>query len=107
MEPFLPQVYNLCGIMSVLFFMFAIQAQHLCSDVTPPAGGAINELDNFKTVLSSMRMLYQLCTGGSMFGANNECRQEHGPHIMVFFGAFFFLASLLCVNLFVALLLDK
>ena len=36
-----PQVVNLVGIMSCVFFMFAIQAQYLCGDV-PPGDGAVS-----------------------------------------------------------------
>ena len=98
-------VYSLCGIMVVVFFVFACYAQFLCGDVM--TGDAISDDANFWTVPNSMVVLFQICTGMSMTGINNDCRQVHGWPIMVFFAAFFFVTNLLLVNLFIALLLDK
>ena len=83
----MPKVFNLTCIMSLVFFMFALQAHYLCGDIDPSPGATIGELDNFKTVASSLQVLFQICTGMSMFGINQECSSVHGHVIYVFFGS--------------------
>jgi hypothetical protein len=101
----LPQVLNLIGVMSVVFFVLGCCAQHLCGDL--PRGDVITDLDNFDTVLSSVMLLFQICTGQSLMGVTTECRAVAGPAAVPFFIAFFVATNMLLVNLFIALLLDN
>eukprot|EP01046_Picozoa_sp_COSAG06_P006102 COSAG06_NODE_283_length_18377_cov_8.509301_6_plen_2777_part_00 len=101
----MPQVVNLCSIMLVIFLISGSYAHMLCSDV--PRGRSITADANFETVPAAMMTLFQLCTGQSMMGANHECAQEKGPHVLAFFAVFWFVTNLLLTNLFIALLLDN
>lgn len=100
-----PQVVNLTGIMSIVFFVLGCCAQHLCADA--PRGDTITDLDNFDTVASSVMLLFQICTGQSLMGVITECRAVTGPAAVIFFIAFFVTTNMLLVNLFIALLLDN
>ena len=100
-----PQVINLCCIMVIVFIIFAAYATMLCGDL--PHTSSVTDFDNFDTVRSSFRVLFQLCTGMSMLGINYQCAEYNGKIVIVFFMAFFFLTNMLLVNLFIALLLDN
>ena len=51
--------------------------------------------------------LFEICTGSSLLGVVDECRQYNGPLTPLYFYLFFFLSNLVLLNLFVALLLDN
>ena len=101
----MPQVLNLIGIMSIVFFVLGCSAHHLCHDL--PRGETITEMDNFDTVLSSMMLLFQVTTGQSLMGVTTACRAVNGPGVVLFFIGFFVATNMLLVNLFIALLLDN
>ena len=101
----LPQVLNLIGIMTVIFFMLGCSVQHLCSGA--PRGATLTDMDNFDTVVSSVMLLFQVTTGQSLMGVTTECRAVAGPSSVVFFVAYFITTNMLLVNLFIAVLLDN
>ena len=126
------KVLTLFLLMASVFVIFAFYASTLCHGVYEEkndAGkiiynydqsedGSINVVDNFATSKSSVRVLWQICTGQSMMGANRECAEwyAHSPDegfpelraslVYAFFVFFFFCANMLFLNLFIALLLD-
>lgn len=101
----LPQVLNLIGIMSIIFFMLGCSVQHLCSGA--PRGATLTDMDNFDTVVSSIMLLFQVTTGQSLMGVTTECRAVAGPVSVIFFVAYFIATNMLLVNLFIAVLLDN
>ena len=115
------KVLTLFGLMSAVFVIFAFYAHTLCKGTLDEGcpDCAINTNDNFDDTKTALGVLWQICTGQSMMGANKECAEwyrdpEHdakypvlGPAaIYFFFDAFFFVANILFLNLFIALLLD-
>lgn len=125
------KVLTLFLLMTAVFVIFAYYARMLCHgvfnvDVDVPMSepqwdlspdGAINAIDNFETTETALGVLWQICTGQSMMGANKECAEWYLVHdnewpvlrstsIYIFFDSFFFVANMLFLNLFIALLLD-
>lgn len=111
------KVLTLFVLMALVFIIFAFFASTLCHDVAKLDDGAINHRDNFDDPYSAMFVLWQICTGQSMMGANRECAEwyraqsDNFPElrywsIYAFFVVFFFVANMMFLNLFIALLLD-
>ena len=101
-----PEVINLCFCMFLVIFVCSVFAMRLCGGVPLESS---SEHDNFDTVASSMRFLFQITTGQSFKTITYDCipASDYPFAVKPFFFAYFALTNFIFLSLFVALLLDN
>jgi hypothetical protein len=103
----MPEVFNLCLCTGVIIFVCSIFAMRLCGGV--PHESTFTEFDNFDSVDSSMRFLFQITTGQSFKQITQDCGlvSDYPTAVKPFFFLYFLVTNFVMISLFVALLLDN
>eukprot|EP01062_Namystynia_karyoxenos_P077655 TRINITY_DN7862_c0_g1_i2.p1 TRINITY_DN7862_c0_g1~~TRINITY_DN7862_c0_g1_i2.p1 ORF type:complete len:1743 (+),score=545.20 TRINITY_DN7862_c0_g1_i2:113-5341(+) len=113
----LPSLFNVVGIVTLIFFVFAVVGMRLFGRVR--RGPSMGRYANFETFGNAMLMLLRLCTGGGWQGVMADCRVEapecdqrlgecgSHPAAVAYFVAFTLCGMYVLLNLFIAVILDS
>jgi Ca2+-binding EF-hand superfamily protein len=117
----IPPCANLSALLMMVYFMWGVLGMQffgLVQDVPGAKNMYLNDLDNFDSIWSSMRVLFQISTGQDWMNIMYEIQVElnfknpgndnfHAFGCFVYFGSFYVATVFVFLNLFVAVLLEN
>ena len=101
----LPSLINVGSLLLLLYFIYGVVGTELFSDVE--FGDFLNEHANFKTFYISLLTLFRCSTGESWNGVMHDLKAEVPISSIIFFVSFTMVASLVFINIFIAVILEN
>ena len=98
---------NLCILLSLLIFMYGIVGMQAFGQL--PFDEFVNKNDNFDDIFSSCRFLFQIATGQDFMRLVYELEAavpDASVHPFLFISSFYIVIQWVCMNVFVAVLLE-
>eukprot|EP01050_Picozoa_sp_SAG11_P007632 SAG11_NODE_643_length_7983_cov_2.198884_2_plen_1259_part_00 len=101
----LPPAANLCCLLFLVFFVFAVAGMQLYGNM--PHSQMINSNDNFDNIVNAMCLLFQVSTGQDFMNIVYEMENQGKALVFPFFCCFIICSIWVFFNLFVAVLLEN
>ena len=101
----IPSLVNVGTLLLLLLFIYSVAGMTLFSDV--PRGIFVTDQANFETFYIAMITLFRCATGESWNGIMHDCMKSEYSLGIVFFVSFSMLATLVFLNIFIAVILDN
>eukprot|EP01046_Picozoa_sp_COSAG06_P064561 COSAG06_NODE_15482_length_1068_cov_0.897833_2_plen_281_part_01 len=99
-----PPAFNVFLVQALLLYIYGVAGMMLYGNLEEC--DKINDLQNFRTIFSSMMYLFQVSTGQDFKSIMYDIRAQDGQFVAFYFISFYVMSIYVFLNLFVAVLLE-
>ena len=100
----IPPAFNVVLVQMIVLYIYGVAGMQLYGNLEECS--KINDLQNFRTIFSSMMYLFQISTGQDFKSIMFDIRAQDGQFVAAYFISFYTISIYVFINLFIAVLLE-